>query len=259
MTSLRFQSPSVAALAAAHMDFALRRVLKVGPSVMQTDRYLLILTGAAHPLGNGLLGIDACDIEGLQEGLKRLSETEAPAALLFATPVEDPSMLAEISDAGFHHHMTLPAMACEIDKVATTSLPAGYELVEVGEEHAESWVQCLAEGYGLPLEVAELFPPCVSDEIRFFGVLHDGRIVSTSLVVMTEGVAGIYAVATLEEERKKGLGAHVTAEAVRFAGKAGYEVGVLQATDMGQPVYERLGFHHCSDLHMYIRMPEQPE
>lgn len=65
-------------------------------------------------------------------------------------------------------------------------------------------------------------------QTQFFAVLRDGQPVSTSLLYLADGLAGIYSVSTLPEERGKGFGAHATAEALRAAFTLGYRVGVLQ-------------------------------
>ncbi len=63
------------------------------------------------------------------------------------------------------------------------------------------------------------------------------RPVATSLLYLADGLAGIYCVATLPEDRAKGLGAHTTAEAFRRAHELGYRVGVLQSSPAGHSVH----------------------
>ena len=72
---------------------------------------------------------------------------------------------------------------------------------------------------------------------------------------LQNGVAGIYAVSTAPDHRRKGLGAHATAEPLRIAAKLGYCVGILQASGPGQPVYRRLGFNEFGPIPLFVRMP----
>jgi ribosomal protein S18 acetylase RimI-like enzyme len=72
---------------------------------------------------------------------------------------------------------------------------------------------------------------------------------------LADGLAGIYCVATLPAERGKGLGAHVTAEALRRAHAMGYRVGILQSSAAGHTIYLRLGFEDKLSVPMFIRMP----
>lgn len=65
---------------------------------------------------------------------------------------------------------------------------------------------------------------------------------AASLVVLREDVASIYCVATLPEARGRGIGTAITREPLLEAKNGGYDVAVLEASEMGLPVYRRLGF-----------------
>ena len=56
------------------------------------------------------------------------------------------------------------------------------------------------------------------------------------------GVAAVFGVATAPEARGKGIGAAITLIAYQEAKQMGYRHGVLFATDLGAPVYRRIGF-----------------
>ena len=58
------------------------------------------------------------------------------------------------------------------------------------------------------------------------------------------GVGGIYSVATLPEARGKGVGVVLTLNPLLYACEEGYRIGVLQSSEMGSKVFERLGFWH---------------
>ena len=73
-------------------------------------------------------------------------------------------------------------------------------------------------------------------------------------LVTAGGAAGIYNVTTVEAARGRGIGAAMTVAAVRHGADLGFDLATLQASTMGRPVYERLGFEFVCDLLPY-RLP----
>jgi predicted acetyltransferase len=61
-------------------------------------------------------------------------------------------------------------------------------------------------------------------------------------VYLTHGVAGIAWVGTIPECRNRGFGEAVTWAAVREGLRRGACFANLQASPMGRPIYERMGF-----------------
>lgn len=102
-------------------------------------------------------------------------------------------------------------------------------------------------GFGLPAQAAHLF---LTEQLvglpSFRGLVGyvAGEPVCTSAVHETAGVAGVYWVATVESQRKQGLGEAATWAAVAEARRRGHALASLQASVMGRPVYARMGFDH---------------
>lgn len=85
----------------------------------------------------------------------------------------------------------------------------------------------------------------------------DGKPVGASMVLCAAGVAGLYWVYTQKEHRGKGIGTAVTMAPLFDARERGYEVGVLEASDMGYNVYLRMGFKKYYDYLFYRFPPEK--
>jgi GNAT superfamily N-acetyltransferase len=69
-----------------------------------------------------------------------------------------------------------------------------------------------------------------------------GEPVVSGLAWLTGRTVGVYSVATIESARRRGYGAAMTARVVADGVVPGCDVAALQASQMGRPIYERLGF-----------------
>lgn len=148
---------------------------------------------------------------------------------------------------------------------ATTDVPAlpadlRIERVRAPEQLEENTVTA-ARGFGASDARgmrAVLRPSLLGDDrvAMFTGHVAGPRgevAVATSVCVVVDGVAGVYGVSVLPDHRRRGIGAALTWAAVARAAAVGAEVVVLQATDLGRPVYEAMGFEHVRSHLRYRR------
>jgi GNAT superfamily N-acetyltransferase len=87
--------------------------------------------------------------------------------------------------------------------------------------------------------------------LRWIGRV-DGQAVATSRVSIGAGVAGLYAILTVPAYRGRGFGRAMTLAALRAAATLGHRIGVLQASDLGYRVYERLGFRQLFTYDVWV-------
>lgn len=233
-----------------------------GPDVVHEPGHLRLITGEPLPFGNFALISRPENLEEITRAAELLASCGVPAALIL------PGAAPEAADSilrfrGFMPQTPLPAMAVDIERIASTTLPSGYEFASVvtGED-GNAWTEAFAIGYELPKVVAEAFAPrltngsCTArDSLEFFVVRRTRRVVAMSMLCKHDGLAGVYCVATVPGERGKGLGGHATAEPLRRACAEGYRVGVLQSTAAGYGVYRRLGFTDFAAVPLYVRIP----
>ena len=88
--------------------------------------------------------------------------------------------------------------------------------------------------------------------LHYTGYMN-GEPVTSSTLLFTENMAGIYDVSTVPSARGKGLGRAITLAPLLEAQARGYQYVCLQATQMGFPVYQRIGFRDQYHERKYLR------
>jgi GNAT superfamily N-acetyltransferase len=86
--------------------------------------------------------------------------------------------------------------------------------------------------------------------------LFVGRVgadaVTTSLGFIGGGAVGIYGVGTVPDARGRGYGSAVTLAAMDWGRENGADLAILHATELGEPVYRRLGFEAVCTISQWL-------
>jgi GNAT superfamily N-acetyltransferase len=145
-------------------------------------------------------------------------------------------------------------------------LVEGISLQPVKDDTAlQDWCLTMASGFEVPSSVAgslidawRNFMRLVNPETTIAYLARwQGKPVATSLLRLGGGVAGIYAVSTIPEARRKGIGAWVTLQPLLDARELGYQAGVLQSSPMGHGVYQSIGFRDYCQITSYVYRPKK--
>lgn len=111
-----------------------------------------------------------------------------------------------------------------------------------------------AEAFGAPLEAAGTLAPASTlgdDRCSWFLGYLDGELAACGQLLLAAGVAGVYSIGVRERFRRRGLGAAITVAVLTAGRESGCSTGVLQASPMGAPVYDRMGFETVTDYHCF--------
>jgi GNAT superfamily N-acetyltransferase len=177
---------------------------------------------------------------------------------------EDRKLITALERADFQRVYTMPEMVLH-RRPDPSPPPDGVEVRRVASrEDAESYWQVAADAYatnGFPEEVFRFYDRhdgLWAEGVAAFLALLDGRPASIAMTIVNHGVAGIFWVGTVQEARGRGLGPALTAAAV----EAGFEMGPglisLQASPLGRPIYERMGFETVYDYALYLSPRSEP-
>jgi GNAT superfamily N-acetyltransferase len=86
---------------------------------------------------------------------------------------------------------------------------------------------------------------------RVYEARLEGRPASVLATTDLDGDCGIWWVATLPEARGRGLSGRLLRVALDEARERGMETSTLQATKLGRPVYDRVGYRDIGELQMW--------
>ena len=89
------------------------------------------------------------------------------------------------------------------------------------------------------------------DPIEFYVGYVNGKPVVRGLACYFAGVAGLYALSTVAGARLKGYGSAMQGFRLKRAKELGYHIAVLQASQQGFPLYQRLGYKECGIYREY--------
>ena len=145
-----------------------------------------------------------------------------------------------------------PGMAADLNDLHYDLMeqsPPGFEMERVRDERGLlDFKQAFVSG----LEIPDWAGQAWVDATLAFGIERapwqcyvgrlNGKPVASNMLFNGAGVASVFGVATVPEARRKGIGAAITLIAYHEARQMGYRYGVLFATDLGAPVYRRMGF-----------------
>jgi GNAT superfamily N-acetyltransferase len=130
--------------------------------------------------------------------------------------------------------------------------PPELEIVEAADAGTVSEAAAMiGEVFGSPGEPASMLSPaCLDERFRVWVGRVDGRPVSTAIASISDGFVGVYAVATTREARGRGYGEALTWAATCCRSEL---PATLQASSMGRPVYERMGYRTVAEFTVWER------
>jgi GNAT superfamily N-acetyltransferase len=92
------------------------------------------------------------------------------------------------------------------------------------------------------------------EPVRMFIALKNDRVVGGCQISLAHGVACLFNVTTIKSERGQGIGKALSIVAIENVRKLHYRYMLLQASDMGSPVYKKLGFKPMLSYKLFVKL-----
>ena len=232
-----------------------------GADVTRVDGVVTILTGLPFDWFNQVLTEhEAATADGVLAGLRRARERGGDFVVRLREGIDD-QYIPTLIDAGMRPaaaQTSIPGMVIfPIDDQAITAQVAPeLEIRRVTDAAGlDAHRRVVTAGFGSHPSVA-LGTACADllgrpEVVVYVGHLAGDPVVS-GLGWRTGRTIGVYSIATVESARRHGYGATMTARVVADGVDAGCDVAVLQASEMGRPIYERLGFRTAVTYAAYV-------
>jgi ribosomal protein S18 acetylase RimI-like enzyme len=81
--------------------------------------------------------------------------------------------------------------------------------------------------------------------------MYDNQPTATAMIYCGNNVAGVYCMSTRNEYRHKGLGTAAVNACISLAKSKNLHHAILYASQLGQPLYAKLGFKETQILQEY--------
>jgi ribosomal protein S18 acetylase RimI-like enzyme len=202
-------------------------------------------------VANSVLYSDTAALEAALGDLAAAYDEAGVEAWTVWVPEGDEAAAAVLAEAGHVLDGVPRAMGAELHSVERPSdhgadLSAGCDLAAVGRVNDAAY-GFGADGVG---PVISTLPP---DQVHAYGARADGDTVAVMIAVDSAENTEIAWVATLPEARGRGLATALMRRALWDSRERGNRTATLQATKLGAPVYERVGFRDVGELQMWER------
>jgi GNAT superfamily N-acetyltransferase len=215
------------------------------------DRGIVLLLGhVPMRFFNQILVEDpAADASAIREGVRLGRARKDPFVVSLRDGADDrfKPLMAELGLAAPEDAATQAMTMHPVsDRPMSAEPTPGFEIQRVSDASGlDDHRRAVTEGFGGDASVATAMlgvglldlPECAV----YVGYL-EGQPVTAGLGWRTGRTIGVYNIATIPPARRRGYGEAMTARVVADGEAAGCDVAALQASTMGRPIYERMGF-----------------
>lgn len=223
-----------------------------GSEIIETERLSMHHAFPSNPMFKGVwrtrLAPDEADAV-IDETIAWFRQRNAPFIFWWGGGSPPNNMRECLLARGFTENIASdPGMAADLTLIPESSVATDLKVIRVMDEMGlTAWRDVFSQSYGIPLFVAQAWMDATlaageHAPWQMFVGYENGVPVANTILFTGAGVASVYGVGVLPEARGRGYGAAITAIPLIRAREEGYRYGVLFSTELGYPVYRRLGF-----------------
>ncbi len=199
----------------------------------------------------------SANIEQIVSRIKKLNIS----ASWYITPQSHPASLQNIlKDYSFTYKENWNAMAVNLENIPESfNFPEGMEIKEVlNLDELKTWTDILVKSFEFPEIIQSYKKYFINAGLEspnshyYLGFLNE-KPVATGILFDGEGAAGLFYIGTVPKARRKGIAKTMVYYLLNEAKNRGYPISILQASEMGYPVYKKIGFKKYYTTKIYRR------
>jgi GNAT superfamily N-acetyltransferase len=237
-----------------------------GGMVERSGGVTVVATGLpVHLFNQVLIDGDDATAEALAAAVALMRKRQAPWVANLRVGADDAYMTVakELGLVPTSADPWMPGMTLHpLPSIGSAVPVARHEIQRVTDSSGiDDHIAAAASGFGMPAEWLQLVmtESLIADPaVAVYVGYTDGTPVTAGLGFREGDTIGVFNVATIEAARGRGYGAAMTMRIVDDGAAAGCSVAALQASDMGKPIYERLGFRTVVEYMAYVEPVAAP-
>lgn len=162
----------------------------------------------------------------------------------------DEVIMPLLEQAGYTPMVIQKAMYLALENYQHTERPIAVEPLPI--ERADEWAELATIAFKKPADKGGV-KLLVGQDCCDFLILTEDNAITAGMMLLCRGEnAGIHEVYTMDEHRGKGLGTAMVGHSLNLAKQKGCPHATLQASDMGYPVYTKLGMEWVGNIHHWV-------
>ncbi|MDR3151355.1 MAG: GNAT family N-acetyltransferase [Holosporaceae bacterium] len=233
------------------------------PSLMNMDVTLcneavIINSGISSDMFNIVCGIR--NKNALHSAVEKFRNEKLPFACWVCFDNDYPECKKDLEEIGFICDEHELGMFAEIEKLSREKKCDELRISPVDDlKRLDDFIQIYRELIPHDADAIKMFYERASEHILnpesslklFVGYFRD-KPAATGALFMNESTAGVWDVVTLPQFRRRGIGTDITCHAFFYAFDSfGRHIGVLSASEDGEPVYRKIGFQKLKDFFVF--------
>lgn len=221
----------------------------------RTEHCYAMKSGSRESFGNRVCSESGCTDSEIQQ----IKDYFDVVPFRWLVPKEDTVACQQLERAGLRYICDYPAMIVDVHTIRDVPYPAELEIkIITHEKDWNTWIDIVARSFGMNAAQFATFVTYIRERAKpgmvtgYLGY-YNNIPVATAMVIKRGDIVSVHWIGTLTEYRGKGIGYALTHKPLLDAYRHGCKQAILLATDLGKPVYEKLGFTTYATYAVYSK------